>query len=162
MAAPKVMSGARAKVAMVDPNTGEAKVIGLFSNVSYGVTYEVSPAFILGRYSAAEIDYTSVDVVQITCSGWRVIGHGWHTDGRVPRVQDLLLHEYLEMVIIDRQAEALGQEPRIAKIRNVRPTSGSGGFAARQLSEATFSYVGLLVDDESVINDEHPTAANLP
>jgi len=39
MAAPKVMSGARAKVAMVDPNTGEAKVIGLFSNVSYGVTY---------------------------------------------------------------------------------------------------------------------------
>lgn len=162
MAAPKVMSGARAKVGIHDPQTGETRIIGLFHNVSYGVTYEVQPAFILGRYSAAEIDYTSVDVVNISCSGWRVVGAGWHKEGRLPRVQDLLLHEYLELVCIDRQAEALGTTPRIAKIRNVRPTSGSGGFSARQLSESTHTYVGLLVDDEDTENAEHPTAADLP
>lgn len=156
------MSGARAKVGIHDALSGETKIIGMFSNVSYGVTYEVQPAFILGRYSAAEIDYTSMDVVNITCSGWRIIGAGWHKEGRLPRLQDMLLHEYLEMVVIDRQAEALGGEPRIAKIRNVRPTSGSGGFASRQLSESTHTYVGLIVDDEDTTNAEHPTAADLP
>lgn len=162
MAAPKVMSGARAKVGFYDPTTGETKIVGLFSNVSYGVTYDVQPAYILGSFSAVEIDYTAVEIVTITCSGFRVVGHGWHKEGRLPRVQDLLLHEYLEMTVIDRQQEALGGEPRIAKIRNVRPTSASGGFAARQLSESTHTFVGLLVDDEDTTNAEHPTAANLP
>lgn len=162
MSAPKVMSGARAKVGVYDATTGQTQIIGIFSNVSYGVTYDVQPAFILGRYTAAEIDYTAADIVQITASGWRVIGHGWHKEGRLPRVQDLLLHEYIELAVIDRQTEALGGEPRIAKIRNVRPTSGSGGFSARQLSESTHTFVGLLVDDEDTTNAEHPTAADLP
>lgn len=162
MAAPKVMSGARAKVGVYDATTGEVKIVGTYDNVSYGLTYEVQPAFVLGRFSAAEIDYTSVDVVNITMSGWRIVGHGWHKDGRLPRVQDLLLAEYIELVVMDRQQEALGGEPRISKIRNVRVTSGSGGFAARSLSNMTITAVGLLVDDEDTVNDEHPTAANLP
>ena len=162
MAPPKVMSGARAKVGVHDPLSGETKFIGIFSNASYGVNYDVQPAFILGRYSAAEIDYTAVDVVNLTCSGWRVIGHGWHKDGRLPRVQDLMLHEYLTFVVVDRQQEALGQAAGIAKINHVRPTSASGGFSARQLSEANFTYVGLLTEDEDTINTEHSSAADLP
>jgi hypothetical protein len=162
MAAPKVMSGARAKVGVYDAQTGETKFIGMFSNLSYGVTYDVQPAFILGAFGAAEIDYTAVDVVNISASGWRIIGHGWHVDGRLPRVQDLLLHEYLELVVVDRASEAQGLDPRIARIRNVRPTSGQGGFSSRSLSEVTLTYMGLLVDDESVENAEHPTAATLP
>jgi hypothetical protein len=156
------MSGARAKVGVHDPATGETKYIGIFDNLSYGVNYDVSPAFILGAYGAAEIDYTGVDVVNISASGWRVIGHGWHVDGRLPRVQDLLLHEYIELVAVDRATEAEGGDPRIARIRKVRPASGQGGFAARSLSQVTLSYVGLLVDDESVDNAEHPTASTLP
>lgn len=162
MAAPRVMSGARAKVGFHDPLTGETKIVGIYSNVSYGVTYEVQPAGILGRFTYAEVDYTGVDLVQITCSGWRVVGHGRHKEGRLPRVQDLLLHEYLEMTVIDRQSEALGQEPRIAKIRNVRPTAGSEQYAHRALSEVNLTYVGILVDDEDTENAEHPTAADLP
>jgi hypothetical protein len=156
------MHGARAKVGVHDPSTGDTKIIGSFSSVSYGVTYETQPAWILGRYTAAAIDYTSVDIVQITCSGWRVVGHGWHVDAKLPRVQDLLTADYIELVVIDRQAEVLGGEPRIARITQVRPTSGSGGFEARQLSGTTHTYVGLLVSDESVTNAEHPSAADLP
>jgi hypothetical protein len=156
------MSGARAKVGVYDGTTQTTQIIGMFSQISYGVTYDVQPAFFLGSYVAGEIDYTAVDIVQITASGWRVVGHGWHNEARLPRVQDLLFHEYIELVCIDRQQEALGGEPRIAKIRGVRPTSASGGFAARQLSESTHTYVGLLVDDESVTNSEHPTAAQFP
>jgi hypothetical protein len=156
------MSGARAKVGVYNATTGKSEIIGTISNISFGVTYDVQPAFILGRFGAAAIEYTAVDVVQITASGWKVFGHGWHIDGHLPRVQDLLLAEPIELVVIDRQQEALGGEPRVAKIRNVRPTSGSGGFQARSLSENTYTYVGLLVDDESVTNSEHPTAANFP
>lgn len=162
MSAPKIMSGARAKVGVHDPLTNETKIIGIFDNISYGVVYDTQAAFILGSYIAAEIDYTAVEIVQITASGWRVRGHGVHVEGKLPRVQDLLFHEYLELVVIDRQAEALGEEARVAKIRRVRPTSGGGGYTARQLSQATLSYVGILVDDESTQNGEHPTAADLP
>jgi hypothetical protein len=49
MAAPKVMSGARAKFGIVDPATGKARYLGIFNNVSYGLTYDAQPAYILGR-----------------------------------------------------------------------------------------------------------------
>ncbi len=162
MAAPKIMSGARAKVSFYDRTTGEAKAVGIFHSINYGVVYDTAPAYILGRFSAAEIDYTAAEIVSITCSGWRVLNHGWHDDGRLPRVQDLLFAEELEMLVTDRATEALGGEPRVALIKNVRAVSGSGGYNARQLSEATFSYVGILVDDESGSNHEHPTATDLP
>lgn len=157
MAAPKVMSGARATFGVFNPNTDTTTVIGIFSNVSYGVTYDVQPAFILGRYSAAEIDYTAADVVQVTASGWRVIGNGWHKAGQLPTLQQLLTHEYLQLSVTDRQTNKV-----IAVINNVRPTSASGGFAARQLSESTHTFVGLLVDDEDNQNSESVGAADLP
>lgn len=162
MAAPKVMSGARAKVGVHDAQTGETKIIGIFDNFNYGVVYDYQAAYILGRFIAAEIDYTSVEIVSISASGWRVRGNGVHVAGRLPRVQDLLFAEYLEMVVIDRQAEGLGEESRIAKLRQVRAITGGGGFSAKTLSQATLSYVGILVDDESTENGEHPTAADLP
>jgi hypothetical protein len=162
MAAPKVMSGARAKVGVHDPLTGETKIIGIFDNFNYGVVYDYQAAYILGRYIAAEIDYTAVEIVSISASGWRIRGHGVHVDGRLPRVQDLLFAEYLEMVVIDRQAEVLGQEARIAKLRQVRAITGGGGFSAKTLSQANISYVGILCDDESTENAEHPSAADLP
>ncbi len=162
MSAPKVMTGARAKVGIHNPLTGETQIVGTFSNVSYGLTYDTQAAYTLGRYSAAEIDYTAAEVVAITCSGYRVIGHGPHKDAAIPKLEDLLLHEYLEMVVIDRQQEALGGEPRIAKFRQVRPTGYSGGHATRSLSEVTYHYVGIMVDDEEGVNAEHPTASDLP
>lgn len=161
MATPKTMSGARAKVSAVV--NGVAKLLGTFSQISYGVTYETQPAWILGRFTAAEIAYTSVDIVQITASGWRTVGHGWHVEGMLPRVQDLLLAGTIELQVSDRQTEVIGgADPRIARITQVLPTSGSGGFEARQLSGMTHTFVGLLVSDESVTNAEHPSAADLP
>lgn len=163
MAAPKVMSGARAKLAIVDPNTGQAVVVGIFNNVSYGLTYDVQPAYILGRYSPAELDYTAQEPVSITCSGWRVVKQGPHVTARVPKLQDLLTADYLELTVIDRQTEANDpNNARIAKFHSVRPTGYSTTITARQLEEVTVTFVGLLVDDESTTNAEHSSAANLP
>jgi hypothetical protein len=156
------MSGARAKLGIVDKATGQPRIIGLFNSVSYGLTYDTQPAYILGRFSPAEIDYTAANEVNIQCSGFRVIGHGAHREASVPKLQDLLLHEYIELTIIDRQREALGQDARIAKFRNVRPTGYSTGMNARNLSELTVNFVGIMVDDEDTTNTEGPLATALP
>lgn len=162
MAAPKVMNGARAKMGIYNPTTGQTKYIGMFNNVSYNMTYETQPAYILGRYSAAEVDYTSMDLVAITCSGFRVIDHGPHTEAAVPLLQNLLRSDYITLVITDRQREATGGDGRIATFTSVRPTGYSTTISARNLEEVTVTFVGLLVSDENNINVEHPTAMDLP
>lgn len=162
MAAPKIMNGARAKLGIYDPASGKTRIIGLFSNVSYGLRYAAEPAYILGKFAPAEIDYTSQEPVSITCTGWRVIEHGPHAEAGVPRLQDLLTHEYLEMVVMDRQREATGKDGRIAKFHNVRPTGFSTTINARGLEEITVEFIAILVDDESTTNNEHPSATQLP
>lgn len=156
------MSGARAKLGIYDPATGKTRVIGLFNNVSYGLTYETQPAYILGRYSPAEIDYTAQNEVSIQCSGYRVIDHGPHTEAGVPKLQDLLNADYIELAIIDRQREAQGLDGRIAKFRQVRPTGYSTTLSARNLEELSVTFVGILVDDESTTNNENAGSTNLP
>lgn len=153
----KTVTGARAQLMIVDPNTGEGKVMGIFNNVSLGLTYGAEPIFILGRYSPAEIVYTSQEAVTVTASGWREVNFGPHVIAKVPRLQDLLQHEYIELAIFDRQTNQ-----RIAKIHSVRPTSWSTTIANRQPEEIQVTFLGLLVDDESVTNAETPGASDLP
>lgn len=152
----KVFHGARALFQIMDPLTGP-KILGIFQNVSYALTYDVSPAYVLGRYSAAELGYTAMEPVQVTATGWRVINHGPHADSKVPHLQDLLLHEYIELQVLDRQTNL-----PIAKIHSCRPTGYSETITNRQLADITVTFVGLLVDDESGANTESVPAGDLP
>jgi len=138
----KVISGARAVVQVFDGDTAET--IGIFSQVSYGLTFEYGTAFVLGRYSAASIDYTSQDVVSVQAHGYRVAGHGWHVAARMPYLSELMFPKVLRFQVFDRATDQA-----IATITNVLPTSASGGYTARQQAEISCTYVGLLVSDES-------------
>jgi hypothetical protein len=160
--APKVMSGARAKLNVFNPNDGTSHVVGLFNNVSYNMTYETQPAYVLGRFGAAEVDFTSMDLISITCSGFRVIEHGPWVETGLPKLQELLLSEYLTLDIYDRQRQALGLPDSIAHFKNVRCTGFSTTISARNLEEITVTFVALGMDDESAANSEHVTAADLP
>jgi hypothetical protein len=151
------MSGARAKVSIYDPTTGQAKVVGIWNNFSYSVNYDVQPAFILGRFSAAELSTTGVEPVAISASGWRVVDHGPFVEGRLTNLKDLLLQEYLVLSVIDRQTGKT-----VATIHGCLPTGTSTTLSARQLQESTNSYMGLLMDDESTVNTEAASAADLP
>ena len=155
----RVVTGARALVQCFDGD--QATTIGIFSQVSYGLNYEYGTAFILGRYSAASIDFTSVDVVQMQCHGYRVVGHGWHQEARLPYISEMLFPNYLTFQIYDR-----GSKTAVMKLNPVLPTSASGGYTARQLSEIQCTYVGILCTDESDLdfnkNTETAGAANLP
>lgn len=152
----KVLSGARAKLGFYNGN--QVNYVGIFSDISYGVTYDVLPAFILGRYSASELDYTAMEVVHITANGFRIVDHGWFADAQFPSLSQLMFANYLTMSVLDRQT---GTE--IARIDSVRPVGATGGFTARQLSTSTHSYMGLLVSDESQPdNNEYQGAMSLP
>lgn len=161
-ALPKVMSGARAKVGIFDPNTNSTAYVGIYANVSYGLVYDTQAAWILGRYSAADVDYVGVELVNLTCSGYRVINFGPHTTGKVPRLKDLLHHQYVTFMIADRLLEEQSSDGRMAVIRKVRPTGFTTTIANRQLEEMTLSYVGILADDEDGTNDEANSSMDLP
>ena len=158
MAAPKIMSGARAKVFLTKPGQ-PPQLVGIFSSLSYGVTYDVQPVYTLGAYAARELDYTAMEPVSISASGWRVIGQGPHRQALVPKLEELLRHEYLTLTVVDRQT---GET--IATIEQVRPSSYQTPIASRQLTEQSFSLMGILCSDESGAQsvNEDGTATNLP
>lgn len=157
MAQPKVMSGARAYLAFYDPNQNKAVAVGIFHNVSYGLTYDAQPIYILGRYSAAAIEYTAQEAVTITASGWRVIDHGPHVAGKMPTLTELLTHNGLEMVMADRLTGKA-----VAKFHDVRPTSYATSLGSKSLEEVTITFIALRLDDESVDNVETAGATDLP
>ncbi len=157
-----VFSGARAKVRIMDRNTGKPRVVGIFSTISWSLRYTVEPIYTLGNFGPVALQYTSMEPVSIQASGWRFIGHGAHVEANIPRLQDLLDHQYIEMDVVDRQAEATGQGVRMARFRSVKPVGYSTTVNARGLEEVSVEFTALRVDDESVENAEHPTAAQLP
>lgn len=143
MAVPKVVSGQRVVVKQLVPNQ-PARTVGIYSRAGYAVTYDQQGAWVLGRLTAASIDLTAVELVQINATGWRVVGHGAHVDGGVPKLQDLLLSDYLTFIFLDRATGTV-----IAKVEQCRPSGYSTEFAIKQLTEMPQSFVGILATDES-------------
>jgi hypothetical protein len=157
MAASKVIHGARAQVYAVDPNTGLNRIIGIFNSFSYATGLAVSEVALLGRFTAAELVYTGAETVNITASGYRALDHGPHVDGMVPLISQLLDHEYVQFSVRDRQTNRT-----LATIKNCRATGYSTGVNARALEEISFSYRGILIEDESGVNAETANATVLP
>lgn len=157
MAPPKTVHGARCQVIIADPNTGTAGVVGLFNSISYNLTYQLDEVYLLGRFSADETVYTAQDTVNVTMSGFRVVGAGPHAGAHIPALQTLLTHEYLTLAVYDRQTNQL-----IGTISNFRPAAFSTTINARQLEEISVSGKGILVSDESVQNAEPVGSSTLP
>jgi hypothetical protein len=142
----------------MDPVTGISRPVGIFNSVSLGLTYDAQPAFILGRYSPAEIDYVAQEPIPVSLSGWRVFDHGAHLEALVPSLDQLMNHEYLTITLVDRQNPSRA----VGVVRGFRPTGYTTNVSARGLVEMTVNGMGLLLDDESTINAESPGALSLP
>jgi len=139
MSPPKAMHGARALVYV------DNQLVGSFESVSYSLTYDLQPIYVLGRHSAVETVYTAMETVPVSCGGYRAIGFGPHTRPAVPKLQDLLQHEYFTITIMDRQ----NPDSVVAKITQVRPSGYNMNIAQRAIANMSINYVGLMVDDES-------------
>ncbi|WNM70096.1 hypothetical protein [Myxococcus phage Mx1] len=145
----KTMHGSRAQV-MID-----GQIIGIFTNVSYGVRYDATPIFVLGRFSAAEIVLTGMEAINVSCSGFRVVDNGPYKVASVPRLQDLLNHEDISLSIFDRQT---GKQ--VMTVVGVRPVGYSTSVAAKGIQDLSVEFMGLVLSDENDPNgqDETPGA----
>ena len=152
MATSKIMHGARAQVIL------NGVTVGLFTNVSYGMQYDLTPAFILGRFSAAELAYTGAEPIGIQASGWRIIGQGPFTasGGTMPKLQDLLTAEDMSFAIYDRQTDQL-----IMKVVGVRHQGFNSSVAPKALEEMSLSFMGLRLSDETASNNEAVGASEI-
>lgn len=162
MAKSKVLHGARAVLWI-----GTA-AIGIFNNVQYGVNYDVSPVYILGRASAAELPYTGMEVVEITCSGFRILDFGPFAvidkatgASLVPKLQDILTYQDITVSLHDR-LETDPEKGTIMVVTNVKPRGFSSSVGARGLQEMTVNLVGLHLADEAGANNEPASAVDLP
>jgi hypothetical protein len=159
-----VMSGARMKVGMVDPSTGLTSIIGIYASVDYALIYSTEPAFTLGRFSAAANDYVSQEIINLTCSGFRVIGSSAFVVSGLPQLQNLLLSDYIQLALIDRQSELKGAaDARMGKFFSVRCTGFNTGANAKSLQQMTVHYQAINLGEENVpSNIEGPGATSLP
>lgn len=161
MAAPNIISGARCKLGFIDGN-GNANYVGIFSQVSLGLTYGVQPAYVLGRYGPASLEFTDQSPVQVNVSGWRVFGHGPHADGKIPLLKDLITFPSLVMVVVDR----LHLDRPLHTISEIKPTGYTTTLSARDLESVQHSYLGIYVEDETSFanggNVERADASRLP
>lgn len=132
------MHGSRAKVFI------NGKVVGIFGNCSYGVRYDANPVFILGRFNPAEIALTGQEVIEVQCSGYRVVDNGPYKVASVPKLQDLLNHEDITLAIVDRQSGKT-----LLTVYGVRPTGYSTEVASRQLQSLQVSFSGISLEDEA-------------
>jgi hypothetical protein len=155
MAIAKTMTGSRAKV-FIDKGNGPV-LVGIFDSISYGENIGVEPVFTLGRKGAHEIVPLSYEPVQVTCSGFRIVGQGVKILPAFPKLQDLLRLDSITITETDRQT---GET--IATIQGCVPTSHSGGNQAKALSKVSVTYVGIKMEDESGPNEEGDAPTTLP
>lgn len=161
MAKSKVLHGARGILWLGNSPAG------VFNTVQYGINYDVQPAFILGRFGAAELVYTGMEVIQLSMGGYRVTDHGpfsvidKETGARlVPRLQDLLEYDDIAVSLHDR----LEEDPNkaIMVVTMCKPVGFNSTMAARALSDLSVTMQGLHLHDEEGEQDESAGANDLP
>lgn len=162
MATSRVMHGARAVVWV------GSTAAGIFNNVSVNVGYDVAPAYILGRFTAAELVYVGAEVIGISLTGFRVMKNGPFSTADVstnskliPFLQDLLSYDDITVSLHDR-TESDPNASAIMEVSECKPTGFSEHVGARGLMELTVNIQGLTFSDESGPQSESAGAATLP
>jgi hypothetical protein len=140
----KVVTGARAKVYVNN------HLVGIFDSCTVSQSLGTEPIFILGRYSPDEITITSSEAVNVSCSGFRVVGAGVHTLPAVPLVSDLLLFDPFTITVVDRQT---GET--LETILGCVPGSNNTNYNAKATSKVNITYTGTIAYNEDA-NDSDP------
>lgn len=147
----KTVTGSRAKVYV------DNVLVGIFESISVANSTGVEAIHLLGRYTPDEIAITSKEAVNVTCSGFRVVGQGKHVLPKVPKVQDLLGFQPFTITIVDRQTGEV-----METILGVVPTTDNVNYNAKATSRVNINYMGIRASDESGSQDEGTGAVSLP
>ncbi len=156
-----IIHGARCKLKIAKAD-GTAAVVGIFSDVSYGVSYDVQPAFILGRFSAAELTYVGMDVVEVNATGFRVLNNGAFEVAGMPKLQDLISQGTVHLEIEDTGGASGSTAGKVLmKVSNAKVASFSSGQAARSQSTFSVRFMGTSFEDESGTQNESTNSAKI-
>jgi len=148
--ASKVLTGNRAKVYV------DGKLAGIFDQCNYSTAISSEDIFILGASSAREIAITAQEIVNLNCSGFRVVGNGVFILPKFPKLADLMSFQSFTVVIQDRATGA-----NVMTVLGCVPNTRGENFSAKQTSKIQVSYKGIRSFDESGDSDESD-AADLP
>lgn len=134
----QVFHGARAKVFI------QNKLVGTFSTITWGVSYNAQDVSILGAFATQEIMITGMNSIEMTASGYRVIDHGPFSDEiRMGKLQDLLTLDDIVVTIYDRLTEQA-----MATVVGVKVTGFQNTVAAKSMTEITLNMRGTVLSDE--------------
>ncbi len=146
---PQTLHGARC---IVHITADKDTPVGVFNSVSYSMGITVVPIEVLGSLLPVELCQTSEDVVQITCSGFRVLNAGPYADGKVPLVKDLLKYDGVTLAIYDRQGnknDTGGPLSPILTVQNAKCTGYRTTHNAKGVSDLEITYMGIVARDEN-------------
>lgn len=148
----KIMHGGRALVSV------GGQLVGIITDLSWQVSYDMQEAYILGRMHPAEIAYTAQEPISGSITAWRVVDHGVHASLGLPRLDQLLTADYTEITLFDR-----GMQKIIGEIQQCRLGGHGEGTSVRQFSQANIPFKAILFSDETAQNnDERADRADLP
>lgn len=134
----------------------DGNLVGIFDSCNYTTNLITEDIFILGASLAQEIAIAGQEVINLNCSGFRVIGQGVHVLPKFPKVSDLMNFQSLTITVVDRQTGA-----QILTVLNCTPVNTGEGYNAKAVSKVTVSYKGIRAYDESGDSGE-TGAASLP
>lgn len=134
----KTVTGGRAKVFV------DGVLVGIFDSCTTSKNFGIETIHTLGKYGPQENVYTSVEAVNVSCTGFRVVGSGVHTLPKVPKVQDLLNFNPFTITVVDRQTGKT-----IRTIQDCTPSNDNDNFNAKATSKVSVNYIGILAFDES-------------
>lgn len=162
----KIMTGARALIYV------GGKAIGFFSSCDWSYQTRVEPAYILGRYSVAELTYVDAEPVTVRCAGFRALSddegtknNGPHQilpdsqKGLVPTLNQLIDAPSVDIVIYDRQ----NPDKAIMRVVEAKAVSYSTSLRAREQETISIDFMGKRVSAEFDENNvEGVSAATFP
>lgn len=161
----KIMTGARALIYI------SGKPIGFFSSCDWGYATRVEPAYILGRYSVAELTYVDAEPVSVRCAGFRALSenatsgnNGPHQtmpngSGLVPTLAQLINAPTVDIEIYDRA----DPNKLIMRVIDAKATGYTTSLRAREQETISIDFMGKRVSAEFDENNvEGSNAATFP
>lgn len=142
----QTLTGARCKLFI------DSKPVGLFASVSFDVQYDAQDIYTIGKENAQEIVYTGMNTIDVRVSGFRVMDHGPYQDISVPKLQDLLSHNDIQLQIVDRRGTQAGPGPgsqNVVTIHQVRPLGYSFETSARGVASLSVVFRGITLNDDT-------------
>jgi hypothetical protein len=143
MAKSTIFSGAKAKLFI------DNKLVGVFTSCTYSVSYDLAPAYILGRHGVAEFTYTGMAPVSLNLTGYRVIGSGPYAINVAPELKELISHSGVLIKVVDRETDK-----DILSVLDCFCSGYSTGFNSRSVSDVSFTLLGRSLSDETTDGSE--------